>query len=61
MTFMSHIRYKRHGKSDENKSNTNDSNRRMVKSMSKEEWGGGRELEEMTDDMRTKSRLLLSR
>ena len=33
----------------------------MVKSMSREEWSGAKELEETSDDMRAKSRLLLSR
>ena len=33
----------------------------MVKSMSREEWNGAKELEETSDDMRAKSRLLLSR
>ena len=36
-------------------------NKRMVKSMSREEWNGAKELEETSDDMRAKSRLLLSR
>ena len=38
-----------------------DKNKRMVKSMSREEWSGVRELEEVSDDLRAKSRLLLSR
>ena len=40
---------------------TTDKYKRMVKSMSREEWGGVKELEEASDDMRAKSRLLLSR
>ena len=35
--------------------------KKMVKSMSREEWSGAKELEETSDDMRAKSRLLLSR
>ena len=40
---------------------TTDKSKRMVKSMSREEWNGAKELEETSDDMRAKSRLLLSR
>ena len=35
--------------------------KKMVKSMSREEWSGAKELEETSDDVRAKSRLLLSR
>ena len=55
------IIYKRAPKGGKKGDYVRDKSKRMVKSMSREEWSGTKELEETSDDMRAKSRLLLSR
>ena len=53
--------FKRAPKGGKKGGHVGDKSKRMVKSMSREEWSGTKELEETSDDMRVKSRLLLSR